>query len=180
MILWFPVKVLLDSNECGHGTNYKFESMFADKTRSPTDAPEPLHVPTKQFNLVWGDYSLEGHESRVIVERKALSDLFGTLTARRDAFENQVQEMAKYDVADIIVEANLGDIIKNPPEHSQADPKTILRTVLSWKQKYRNVHWTFCADRWLAERVTFRILERYFLNLMTEKEQKRFCYQRSL
>lgn len=41
-------------------------------------------------------------------------------------------------------------------------PKMIFRSVLAWQFQYPTTHWWFCSGRPMAERVTFRILQRFY------------------
>lgn len=154
-----PVTVLYDCNEAGHGTNYTFVGMKNDAEHGGG----PLLVRARQANLTWGDYSVEGFEGLVTVERKTLADLFGTLGGRRDAFEAQVAAMNElYEVADIAVEATWAEALVGPA-HSAMSPKSVTRTVTSWSQRYRNVHWRFLGSRAICERTVLRTLERFWL-----------------
>lgn len=59
-----------------------------------------------------GDYSVVGLEQRVAVERKEAGDLVSTCTTGRDRFERELELLAGYDRAVIIVEGELGAVIE--------------------------------------------------------------------
>lgn len=168
----FPLTVLQDCNEVGHGTHYTFQGIKADAERGGG----PLHIPTSSANLYWGDYSLAGHEKDVVVERKTLSDLFGTLGSGRQHFKEQVEAMSSYKMAAVAIEASWDDIVRRPPSYSKMSPKCVQRTILSWWSKWPTVAWFCWQNRRLCEVLTFRLLERYFLNQLPEREQRRFRY----
>ncbi len=121
-----------------------------------------LIIGTRVANLIWGDYSLDGYETKVAVERKSLADLFATIGWRRESFEAEIAALNEYDVATVIIEANWPDILTNPPKHSKLCPKSVTRTILAWSQRYPHVHWLPAGDRRMAEVTTFRILERFY------------------
>jgi ERCC4-type nuclease len=163
----FPLTVLVDSNEVAHGREYRFENLAADAK----DGGGQLGVRVRSHNLLWGDYSLDGFELAAVVERKTLGDLFGTLTEGRDRFEEEMRALAAYRFAAVVVEAHETDIFTRPP--SQASPKSIHRTVCAFRVRYRPVQWCFAGERVFAEKLTFRLLERCFLETIPEKERKR-------
>lgn len=167
----FPLAVLVDSNEISHGWPYTFEKMKADETRHKGGGP--LLVKTATFNLKWGDYSLEGFQDQIAVERKTLSDLFRTVTEGRDRFVAELEALSDYAFAAVVVEAHEDDIFRRPP--TDARPKDVHRSVLAFRARYR-VQWCFLADRDFSEKTTFRLLERAYLETLSRSEQKRFRY----
>lgn len=171
----FPLTVLLDSNEIGHRTHYRFEGITADKERGGGD----LLVPTRSANLFWGDYSLEGHEQHLIIERKTLADLYGTIGGRRDSFYEEVKRMSRARMAAVVIESSWEDVVLRQPEFTQTRPKTIVRTIMAWWARHPNVAWHFFGCRELCEVMTFRLIERYFLETLPEKERRRFRYQKA-
>jgi hypothetical protein len=64
--------------------------------------------------------------------------------------------------AAVVLEASWKDILKTPPQLSKLVPKTIIRSVLAWQQRYPRVHWWDCDGRRMAELITFRILQRFY------------------
>ena len=105
-----------------------------------------------------GDYSIEGFEDRITIERKSQIDLFGSTGKGRQRFEREFDRLASFDYAAVVIEADLHTIIKNPPEHSAMNPKAVFRTLLSWSLKY-DVHIWPCPSRAFAEKTTYLLLE---------------------
>lgn len=114
--------------------------------------------------LTTGDYSVAGYEDHITVERKSLTDLFSSFGQGRDRFEREVQRMSEFRYAAIVCEADWMTIIKNPPPHTRLSPKSILASVVAWQQRY-GVHFWACPGRQFAERLTYRILNRYFCDM---------------
>jgi DNA excision repair protein ERCC-4 len=79
------------------------------REQTPLDL-SPLVVVTKKLDA--GDYSIVGLESRVAIERKTMSDLIGTLTFGRERFERELDRLASYERALILVEGDLSDVIE--------------------------------------------------------------------
>jgi len=118
--------------------------------------------------LKTGDYSLENMNTptcphSICIERKSLADLFQSTGKGRKRFEKEYQRMAKFDYAALIVEADLKAVFQNPPPLSQMVPKSVYRTILAWSQRYGVNSW-FCPNRQFAEKTTFLILRRFWLD----------------
>lgn len=75
--------------------------------------------------LETGDYSLEGYEDRVAIERKSLDDLIGTLTTGRQRFFAELERMRSYEVRTVVVEASIRQI-EAADYRSQMKPAAIL------------------------------------------------------
>jgi hypothetical protein len=150
----FPVPVVIDTRE---GFPYTFTGLHADARQGRA----PLTIPTVRRALPSGDYSLDGHESCIAVERKSLADLFNTLGQGRGRFQRELERLAAMPAAHVVIEASWTGILKEPPERSRLLPKTVHRSVIAWVERYPTVHWWPMCCRRLAEITTFRILERW-------------------
>ena len=112
--------------------------------------------------LKTGDYSLSGFDdSGIVVERKSLSDLYGSCGKGRDRLEAEFKRMSKFEYAAIIIERSLGKIVKNPPECSRMLPKAVFHTLISWSIKY-NVHVWTAEDRIMAEKICHSLFEKFW------------------
>jgi len=149
-----PFRVLIDQRE---KLPYQFLRLSADAK----DGFRPLVIVSSLTHLATGDYTVEGMESRVAVERKSLADLFGTLGGGRERFVRELERLNQLEYAAAVVEASWDDILRDPPPHSALNPKTIHRSVIAWQQRYPRVHWWMVGSRRLGEITTFRILERF-------------------
>ena len=150
-----PFSVIVDSRE---QSPWMFRNFKADARQNYL----PLVVRTVTKGIKSGDYSIEGFEDRVAVERKSLQDLYGTLSQGRERFERELARLNEMEVAAVVIEAGWRTIIENPPEQSKLSPKTVFRSINAWEQEFRNVHWHPMWSRDMAERKCFRILERFW------------------
>jgi len=117
--------------------------------------------------LKTGDYSLRGFEDEIATERKSLQDLYNTLGSGRDRFEREMMRFAAMRFGAIVVEAEWSEILQGMPGRKMT-PKVIFRTVVSWQQRWPNVHWLMMPDRRHAEVATFRILQRWLIGRREE------------
>lgn len=156
----FPVPIVIDTRE---QLPYTFRDLTGDRARDGTYPP--LMITTVMAGLASGDYSLQGFDDRIAIERKSLADLFGTLGRGRGRFMREMERLNAMDSAHLVIEADWSQILTLPPPRSQLLPKTVHRTAIAWAvSRYPNVHWWPMGCRELAEITTFRILERYYRN----------------
>lgn len=78
--------------------------------------------------LKTGDYSVEGLEERVTIERKSLDDWVGTVLRERKRFYRELERMRAFDFRCVIIEAGVREIMTGR-YRSQADPNAVLAFV---------------------------------------------------
>jgi ERCC4-type nuclease len=152
-----PYVLIIDTRE---QSTFDFMDIPADTKDDKTRGTIVLR--TKRLGLKTGDYSIEGIQHRVAVERKSMEDLYNCVGADRTRFEKQLCRLNELESGWVVVEADLGRIMEGC-KRSKLDPKTIPRSMISWQMdKYPNVHWWLCPSKRSAELVTFRILDRFW------------------
>lgn len=92
-----------------------------------------------------GDYSLPGLESRVALERKSLADLVGSLTSGRDRFMREMERLARFDFAAIVVEGDLENVLRKE-YRSEASPSSIMGSCAMIHARY-GVPTIWCSTR---------------------------------
>ncbi len=155
-----PFLILIDQRE-------KLPYTFA-AVRAPVlpYTAETCHLPTGDYatGLTGADLGpgpcYYGH---AVVERKSLSDLYGTLGQHRVRFEREFQRLSHFGYAALVIEADWATIA-NPNavlDHpTELNPKSVIATLLAWSQRY-GVHLFPCPNRNFAEQLTYRLLERW-------------------
>jgi ERCC4-type nuclease len=72
----------------------------------------PSHVQVKKKTLKTGDYTVEGYEESLCIERKSLNDITSCLCKNElMRFTSQVKRMRQFKYRVIIVEADMADIL---------------------------------------------------------------------
>jgi len=107
--------------------------------------------PTVRQKLEAGDYSVDGYEHSVAVERKSLPDFVHTVIHDFDRFAVELAKLAHLDAACVVVEADLDQVLRGL--HSDAlrsvSPQSILglaiHITLNWRVP---VYW--CGSRQAA------------------------------
>ncbi len=104
-----------------------------------------------------GDYSLQGFESRVTIERKSLDDLVNTVVHERERFERELAELKGYWWAWIVVEGSW-EMMVNENYRSRITPQSLMGIVTSLMIDY--IPMVFAGNRVLAAMVTEKLLLR--------------------
>ena len=148
------MKVIIDNREQ--------RPVLFDKVSSP-DFPG---LEIAWGTLKTGDYSIEGMTTpenlhSICIERKSLSDLFGSTGRGRERFEREIIRMAQFDYSEIVIEADLTAIFKAPPLLSEMLPKAVYRSLVAFSQRY-GVHVWPCPNRFFAEKHIYVTLKRFF------------------
>lgn len=151
-----PFVIMIDSRE---QRPYDFLGIRAgaDKGHAQID------VRTERYGLPVGDYTILDMP-QICIERKSKEDLWSSISTRRENFEGRLRRMAEDKrYAAVVVEAEWWDVISNPPPFTQYRPVSLSRTLIAWRQRFR-VDWWFAPNREAAEILTFRLLERWWLD----------------
>lgn len=173
-----PFTVLVDSMEqqpfCFHGMLGPFG--------------RPCEVPTKwkalgirdgRYYQPMGDYSIEGCESLIHLERKSVADCQSTVLGfggRRERFEHELSVLSGLPWSAVIVEGTLAEVVRtveargNKPVEDVR--KTLFHTLLAWQQDFRTP-WFFCESRRMAETVAWRTMVRFWQKLREKDRQSR-------
>ena len=116
--------------------------------------------------LAVGDYSLDGFEDKVCIERKSLQDYIQSVIRQRDRFMKEVKKLSDIPHSCIVVESDLADIM-GKHYRSGAHPSSVLGATLSLMIDH-GVPVCFCSDRQLAKVFTEMYLRRVFRKLTSE------------
>lgn len=120
---------------------------------------DPERVTIVRRALPAGDYSLDGHETAIAAERKSIDDYVASVVRDRDRFARELRILSEYDVACVVVEATLEDILGHR-YRSDAHPNAVLGATLSIIVD-RSVPVFFCGDRQIARQFVEGLLCRY-------------------
>lgn len=169
-----PFNVVVDSNESApyHFTGITSDADNDSRTWIVPTVTKPLYqMGRRQVNIQgtnvtathgFADYSIDGLEYEIQIERKSLSDLYSTLGQRRFEFQAEIQVLNECEFAAVVIEADWQTILLSPPPNAQMPPKVVSRTILSWSLRYPRVHWLCAMNRRHGELITFQLLMRYW------------------
>jgi ERCC4-type nuclease len=109
---------------------------------------EPRLTAALRRALPAGDYSVDGLEDIVAVERKSLDDFVSTVIHSRARFRNELRKLAGYRAACIVVEAAVLDVLLHR-YRGDAHPNAVLGSALSIILDFR-IPVFFCSSRQAA------------------------------
>ena len=127
---------------------------------------DPEAVEVKRQALSAGDYSLDGFEDQVCIERKSLLDYVQSVIKQRDRFLKEVKKLSETPHCCIVVECDLSDIM-GKRYRSGAHPNSVLGATLSLMIDHE-VPVCFCSDRQLAKTFVEGYLKRIYRKLIRE------------
>jgi len=110
-----------------------------------------------------GDYSIEGYEHLIAIERKSPSDLFGTLGKGHKRFKRELERAFNYEYFAILIEAPLTTILNKDFEGSHYCGMlgdTIVQICYTLKLKY-GIDIIFCDGKNEAVSVVRQIFRAY-------------------
>lgn len=91
-------------------------------------------VTTKRSALKTGDYSIEGHEHRVAIERKGLSDLLACVAKDRKRLNQQIDRLIEMESRAVVLEASI-EKLECGNWRSKVSPNSVVGTIMSWKTR---------------------------------------------
>lgn len=83
-----------------------------------------------------GDYSIEGFEDQIAIERKTLDDLLGSLSSGRDRFERELNRASAMPYFALVIECSLKDIGKSRYRSAML-PKAVFQSLMAFSVRYR-------------------------------------------
>ena len=96
---------------------------------SREQTPLIFSYPNITATLATGDYSVAGLEDDFCVERKSLSDLYGSLTSGRDRFKRELQRMKAYPFARLLIIGSVHEIEQGSSRARGINPKAIIHSL---------------------------------------------------
>lgn len=98
------------------------------REQNPLDV-SPLK--SRRATLTTGDYTAEGMESIICVERKDLGDLIGCIGRERERFEKEMHRILAYPVRALVIEAEWGQI-EAKQYRGSVHPNAVLGSLMGW------------------------------------------------
>lgn len=122
-------------------------------------------IPTVRGTLSTGDYSVQGLEDRVAIERKSLPDFIACVASgERERFWAELARLREYAVRAVIIEAAILDV-EVQAYRSRARPQSVIASALAISADFGiHVLWSGCRESaeyhaaWMLRRAWQRYL----------------------
>ena len=121
--------------------------------------------------LETGDYSVQGFETSITIERKRPAELYQCFGHDRERFEREYVRMATYRRAVVIIEGTMRDIveaedvIRDICARHGVEPKVtkdiVIRSLSSWYARY-GVPFIPAGSKEAAQTLAYHILTKFF------------------
>lgn len=188
LLVPIPFTILVDNQE---KHPFGFQNITADVSDMPGDLVRMIgeevisasdvryQVPIKYVSLGAGngDYTIDGYQGRIHIERKSLEDCQSTVLSygdRKDRFDRELENLASMEAAAVVVEASFGSTLAEVKQHGKKtvaeNRKILFRRILSLQMKFR-IPWVFCDSRAFAEKTTFHLLRKFWKDEQDRKKK---------
>lgn len=139
-----------------------------------------VSITTSRGTLDTGDYALADAPEIARIERKSLGDFVSSVTHEHDRFMREMERLASYPVACVMVEAELGEVVSRTRE---ARPQSVVCSALKVCTDYRvpviwgvSRPWAEWQAAWMLRRAwEKRALERSWLDRLVERTATLFA-----
>ena len=121
--------------------------------------PYNFETETVTGTLATGDYSIQGLQDHIAIERKTIDDLIGCLTTGRDRFERELFRSRALDYFCLVVEASLKDIVTGA-YRSEMSTRAAIQSLVAFSVRYRVPIW-FAGNRQTGQMITESLLTKY-------------------
>ena len=121
--------------------------------------PYQFETPSEVGAVPCGDYSIDGLENYVAIERKTVDDLIGCLTQDRDRFERELHRGRALEYFALVVETSLRNLASGN-YRSKMLPKSAVQSLLAFSIRYR-LPIFFAENRQFGQKVTESLLLKY-------------------
>ena len=111
----------------------KFMAIVDTREQLPLDLRwrDGQFLMTKRGTLKTADYSVEGLEDKIAIERKSLQDLIGCIGKGRERFERCLDRMRSFDVRAVVVEGSWS-MIERRQYVGMVHPNAVVGSILGW------------------------------------------------
>lgn len=100
-------------------------TVIADTREQTPWVLDPTRFKVERGTLQTGDYTVHGLEGRLRIERKSLGDFVGTVIQDWIRFRKELYRLAFFDLACVVVEADVEDVLAKRYE-SDASPASVI------------------------------------------------------
>jgi len=113
-----------------------------------------------------GDYSIQGLEHKITIERKTVTDLYSSLSTRREKFMEEMKRVQFFDCKALLIEGTYDQVINAPKtgyvrKFSGMRRESVLGSLVKINMEY-GITVIFAGNRKNGEEWTLHTLKMYF------------------
>lgn len=119
----------------------------------------PVQVTVNTRHMKTGDYTVEEIKQLVVIERKTIEDLAGTMTRGRRRFVAELERMREFTFSAVVVEGSWIDLVRFVREQTEATPQSVQASLNAFIVRYPT-QWLFRCGRREAETTALQLMVR--------------------
>lgn len=139
------------------------------------------HYAVAHKKLDTGDYSIEGMETKLAIERKkSVNEIANNVTEKR--FKDVLERLSSFEYAFILLEFNINSVLDYPVgsnlpkrmwDKVRISPAFLIKNILDWQIKH-NINVIFCGSSDNATTIAQSIFKRvYYIELNKIKDSNK-------
>lgn len=128
----------------------------------------------KKEKLDVGDYSIEGYENKIAIERKSLPDAYSTLTRGMSRFKRELERAESYDYFAIVIDGSYTSLVEknwDNAHYTKLRGYIITATLFTLHVKY-GINIFFSNGRKESKRIIKEIFKAYLKNGKSTRNSK--------
>ena len=129
-----------------------------------------LDGPTSVAGLKTCDYTIDGFQDDIGIERKSMDDLIACLGKQRDRFERELVRARDFQYSAVIVEGTFADLAAGN-YISRMNPKSAVESISAFEVRYR-IQFLFCCNQSLAARKCESLLRKFWREKQLELDSE--------
>ena len=92
-------------------------------------------VDVQVCTLPAGDYSIAGYSDVIVIERKALGDLWACCGSERERFEAELARLRAWPQRAVVIEATIDRVLGTQPR-GRIQPTTVINSTIAWQADF--------------------------------------------
>lgn len=137
--------------------------LIDQREKRPLWTKSTIDCQIEKTYLKTGDYSLVGHEDSFSIERKSISDLFGTLGMGHRRFKKEIERGLKLKYFAIVIDGGYGKILSNsfPGSKFTTMKGHVITSILFTIHIKYKIPIFFAKDRDQSRQIILELMEAY-------------------
>lgn len=124
------------------------------------------------YKLKTGDYSIEGYENKITIDRKRTSgEFYINLGSSSKRVKKEMDRMVEFDHAYFVMSFPESDLLTFPKnsgipykrwKYLKMGAPALRKTFYEIREQYPSIEFIFCDDNYEAEKTTYNLLKEYY------------------
>ena len=135
---------------------------FAGITRRIKKRDVPVEINVVLKHLKTGDYSIEGMEDVIAIERKSVRDLVQTVSQHRERFKRELERLSELKHGIVLIEGDWRAALLECRDKTSFSPKALDSLMIRWQLSFPNVAWVWRPNRFCAAKTCWKFFDLFY------------------